>query len=360
LDSGGMMFGRQHDVSECMDNCIFQIETALLKFGGMSDAEDDKTSLVKRLFFGKLKQRIVAQPDADDNEPSAATGPSPRSSVHEREDLFSLLPVNVSDESFDLYDGLASYFVDTVEFEKRKARMEMSLVDLPPILQIQLQRAQFDRETLQPYKSQAYVKYGEVLYMDRFLDSADPEKKERSRAIQAELNECRERIHQLAAGKHAPYGPALASTAEFLLQQDALALPELDDTLVASVAAEPDVLTTELDALCARAAVLKQALEALWQSERAAEYELTSVFIHRGYSPAFGHYFFYSRRLPARPDEWFKYNDAEVSLVPKTEVLADTTGQTANPYMLVYVRKGSDMIDTVDRLGADDDAMDAK
>lgn len=46
-NGGGMMFGKQHDVSECMDNCIFQIETALLKFG-VVDAEGDKTSLVKR------------------------------------------------------------------------------------------------------------------------------------------------------------------------------------------------------------------------------------------------------------------------------------------------------------------------
>ena len=40
--------GRQHDVSECMDNCMFQIETALLDFHDMTDSEDAKTSVVKR------------------------------------------------------------------------------------------------------------------------------------------------------------------------------------------------------------------------------------------------------------------------------------------------------------------------
>lgn len=40
--------GRQHDVSECMDNCMFQIETALLDFQGMATSDDDKTSPVKR------------------------------------------------------------------------------------------------------------------------------------------------------------------------------------------------------------------------------------------------------------------------------------------------------------------------
>lgn len=40
--------GKQHDVAECMDNCMFQIETALLKFDGLGSA-DDKGSIVKRL-----------------------------------------------------------------------------------------------------------------------------------------------------------------------------------------------------------------------------------------------------------------------------------------------------------------------
>lgn len=42
--------GRQHDVSECMDNCMFQIETALLDFQDeeMDNADPDKTSIVKR------------------------------------------------------------------------------------------------------------------------------------------------------------------------------------------------------------------------------------------------------------------------------------------------------------------------
>lgn len=60
-------------------------------------------------------------------------------SVHEKEDMFSHLPVNVSEESFDIYDGLSNYFDDLVEFQGRKMKMEVSLVDVPPILQIQLQ-----------------------------------------------------------------------------------------------------------------------------------------------------------------------------------------------------------------------------
>ena len=66
----------------------------------------------------------------------------------------------------------------------------------------------------------------------------------------------------------------------------------------------------------------------------APAYELTTVFIHPGSSPSWGHYFFYSRNLPDHPESWFKYNDSDVSKVSKDEVLADTTGSTANPYMV--------------------------
>jgi len=61
-----------------------------------------------------------------------------------------------------------------------------------------LQRVQFNRELLQSWKSNAYVKFGEMLYMDRFMDTANPEKRKRSKAIQDELNVYRERVSLLA------------------------------------------------------------------------------------------------------------------------------------------------------------------
>ncbi len=42
-----VVVGKQHDVAECMDNCMFQIETALLRFDDINDSFD-KTSVVKR------------------------------------------------------------------------------------------------------------------------------------------------------------------------------------------------------------------------------------------------------------------------------------------------------------------------
>ncbi|KAI0776350.1 cysteine proteinase [Trametes elegans] len=339
-DDSVMMFGRQHDVSECMDNCMFQIETALLDFQGMATDDDDKTSPVKRLFYGKKRQRLTSlSPEEDARH---------QSSIHEKEDLFSHLHVNVADEGFDIYDGLARYFDDVVELGGQKKRMEVSLVDLPPLLQIQLQRVQFNRETQQAYKSQAYVKFGETIYMDRFLDTADPAKKARSKEIQAQLASARDRVHKLTHGKYAPFASSLANAADFLSKQTALDLPA-DDALVTSLRSEDALVSEQLRQERERTVQLKQQLEDIWKDDTSAAYELTSVFIHRGSSPSWGHYFFYSRNLPDDPDTWFKYNDSDVTAVAKDEVLADTTGSTANPYMLVFVRKGSDAIDTVHR-----------
>ncbi|KAG2022705.1 ubiquitin C-terminal hydrolase Ubp2 [Coprinopsis cinerea AmutBmut pab1-1] len=330
---GGMMFGRQHDVAECMDNCMFQIETALLKFGSKTEAD---SSIIKRLFFGKIRQRLTS------------ANLTSRASLHEKEDLFSHLPVNVTNDGVDIYDGLSGYFDDVVEYQGGKARMEVSLVDVPLLLQIQLQRVQFNRETLQPYKSQAYVKFGETIYLDRFMDSADPRKKLRSRTIQRELNSCRERIQVLLEGKNGSFASALDRASGYLgsLQQT---VPGIEDHLVSELQREKRHVEMEIDNLRVRVDQLKEELETLWGNSKEFPYELTSVFIHRGSSPSFGHYFFYSRHLPQEPDSWFKYNDSDVSVVSKDEVLQDTTGSTANPYLLVFARKGSNVVETVNR-----------
>lgn len=142
---------------------------------------------------------------------------------------------------------------------------------------------------------------------------------------------------------------------------------------MSSLRTEEALITEQLRVEREKTVQLKQQLEDIWKDETAAAYELTSVFVHRGSSPSWGHYFFYSRNLPDHPDSWFKYNDSDVTAVSKDEVLADTTGSTANPYMvrsyhvrnpcarangyrllqLVFVRKGCDAIDTVHRFNPD-------
>jgi len=154
----------------------------------------------------------------------------------------------------------------------------------------------------------------------------------------------------LSHGKHAPFAAALNSTLSFLSHQEGV---QLDEDLKAQLSKEQDFVKAEVDELRSRVIELKEELESIWSTETNACYELTSVFVHRGASPSWGHYFFYSRNLPDQPDTWFKYNDSDVTEVSKDEVLADTTGSTANPYLLVFARKGSEVIQTVKRFDPD-------
>src|SRR5882762_4657390 len=109
---------------------------------------------------------------------------------------------------------------------------------------------------------------------------------------------------------------------------------QLDEDLITQLSKEQDYVKTEIDELRFRVVKLKEELESIWRTETKTPYELTSVFVHRGASPSWGHYFFYSRNLPDQPDSWFKYNDSDVSVVSKEEVLADTTRSNANPYLV--------------------------
>lgn len=130
---------------------------------------------------------------------------------------------------------------------------------------------------------------------------------------------------------------ALKHTASFLGSEALFQLMEADgvsEFLTETLTGEGQLLEKELVSLRAEVVEMKAELEELWKEEQMAEYELTSVFIHRGSSPSWGHYFFYARNLPDKPDEWFKYNDSTVSMAKKEEVLADTTGSTANPYLV--------------------------
>jgi len=171
-----------------------------------------------------------------------------------------------------------------------------------------------------------------------------------SAAIQKELQRCRERLAVLTGGSNETILDSLAQSEGLIRNLLQGGVEEIDQSLVDYLENERNVVQQEVHDCRSRVQQLKAELEELWSDERNEEYELSSVFIHRGTSPAWGHYFFYSRDLPSNPDSWFKYNDSEVSVVSKDEVLADGTGSTANAYLLVYARKGSNVIDTVHRI----------
>lgn len=63
----------------------------------------------------------------------------------------------------------------TVNLEGKDTVRYLSISHLPPILQIQVQRVQFDRANGRAYKSTSHLAFPEIIYMDRYLDSEDAE-----------------------------------------------------------------------------------------------------------------------------------------------------------------------------------------
>jgi ubiquitin carboxyl-terminal hydrolase 25/28 len=188
-----MMFGRQNDVSEAMDNVIFQIES------GLDDSKIPKKSVptlsgkpcsfVQGLFYGTSRQVLEFEAEPE--------------STRIKEEPFCYQLVDVAKDGNDLYDGLdAAFQPSSVEIEGKKVKRQDILTQLPPILQIQLQRVQFDRATSRVYKSNAYMPFPQTLRMGRYLatDGRSPEfasKKKRSIELMAELTKLQATLARL-------------------------------------------------------------------------------------------------------------------------------------------------------------------
>ena len=179
------LFGRQQDVTECIENVLFQIEAAFKPTG--IDDDGEQIDIVKELFYGKTKQILESEEDGSNHR--------------EKTERFSSLLVDVAEGPRDLYDALDSYFgEDIMKLEDGETRRTVTIAQLPPVLQIQIQRVQFDRVMNRPFKSNALLRFDETIYMDRYLDSDDPELKRKRREVsdwRIELSKLKKRLLDL-------------------------------------------------------------------------------------------------------------------------------------------------------------------
>lgn len=92
------------------------------------------------------------------------------------QELFSHLLVDVAEGDRDIYSALDSSFdIERVDLEGREAKRFLSISHLPPILQIQVQRVQYDRAKASAYKSNSHLSFPNTIYLDRYMDTIDPE-----------------------------------------------------------------------------------------------------------------------------------------------------------------------------------------
>lgn len=341
-------WGRQQDVAECIDNVLFQIEAALKPTE--HDEDGEQLDLIKDLFYGETKQIL----DIKDNKPKL--------------ERFSNTIVTLETEGQDLYQALDGVFdAREVELGGKEVKMKLTIAKAPPILQVQIQRVGFDLKTMSAVKSNIYLALDQSIYLDRYLDTESEDilqKREDYWLWKKELATTAERKIELqnllaatevAGPQHSDHiWSATANEVnssdeeeEHLHIENVSALTSTEqlrrgsvreivlDVEEPEVALTKDQLETELRVCEAKERDLSWKTRHLFDEHISHEYRLHSVFIHRG-EASHGHYWVYIYDFER--DMWRKYNDEEVTDVPKEEIFQDRKGSNENPYMLSYVR----------------------
>jgi ubiquitin carboxyl-terminal hydrolase 25/28 len=111
------------------------------------------------MFYGKTKSYITAE-----------TG------VRAKEELWSDIKVDVATGTRDIYAAIDGAFdVQKVDVDGKEVEQFGAISKLPPVLQIQVQRVQFDQVKKTSFKSTHHLELKDTIYLDRYMDTNDPE-----------------------------------------------------------------------------------------------------------------------------------------------------------------------------------------
>ena len=160
--------GAQQDVTEVIANVLFQLQCAIK--AESVDESGEQIDQIKELFFAKQKSYTTNQ----------------RGEIRSKEEFVSDIKVDVASGPRDIYAALDGAFdVQEVEVGGSLEPQYATISKLPPVLQILVQRAQFDPEKRITFKSINHLNLRETIYMDRYMDSTDPDLKQRREACWA-------------------------------------------------------------------------------------------------------------------------------------------------------------------------------
>lgn len=328
--------GRQQDVTECIGNVLYQLESASTPIS-IDPVDNEQDDLIKQLFYGKTKQEIV---------PLDTTR-----QIRTKFERFLSLMVNVSDHPKDIYDALDAYFMDeTLSLEEYgEVQKKLSITEFPRILQIQIQRVYYDREKFMPFKSIEPLPFSQTLYMDRYMNSDDPELVAKKLECQDLKNQLKQlKIRQAELLQRNEHGlsqkESLMGTTKLLqtsyLQENDIVLPgpaNVQEQLITNLTGIIQTINDELTKIYNEVQDLEYKIDHLFDNFQQMAYSLFAVFIHRG-EASYGHYWVYVRD-GTNSGIWRKYNDETVTEVPESEVFNFMQGNTATPYFLVLVQK---------------------
>ena len=155
-------YGAQQDVTEVIANVLFQLQCAIK--ADALDESGEQIDQVKELFFGKQKSYTRNKAGV----------------IRTKEEYMSDIKVDVASGSRDIYAALdGAYDVQDVEVGGDVEPQYTSISRLPPVLQIHVQRVQFDPVKKSSFKSNNHLELKETIYMDRYMESDNPDLLER-------------------------------------------------------------------------------------------------------------------------------------------------------------------------------------
>ncbi|KAF3490497.1 ubiquitin-specific protease [Arthroderma uncinatum] len=332
--------GAQQDVTEVINNVLFQAQCAIKPT--KIDADGNQIDLIMDLFYGQTKSYITAM-----------------NGIRSKNELWSDIKVDVATGSRDIYAAIDGAFDrQNVHVEGADAEQYGAISKIPPVLQVQVQRVQFDQVKKSSFKSTHHLDLKETIYMDRYMDVPEHDsmglyKRRREKwAWKEELNGLRARRAELL-NNDVPL-PSLKKWASLpdVFKDARDKIQDLrsmgDDPEIADEAIEIDEQVTtqlsnletmtrgELARIDSRAEQLTQLIDNQFSDMQSLPYHLYAVFIHHG-SVEFGHYYIYI--FDFEKQIWRKYNDTEVTEVHSTaEIFSDRNLQNPpTPYFLVYL-----------------------
>lgn len=338
--------GSQQDVTECISNVLTQIESAMKP--DIFEENNEQIDMIKALFYGKTKQRLVPVDNKTKEE-------IPNANVRTKVESFLNLIVNIGDHPKDIYDALDTFFTeDLLELEDGEVKRSLTIIELPNILQIQIQRVQFDRERFIPVKSTEPIPFEEKLYMDRYLETEDQVIIHKRK----DIFHWRRRVQELNAEKEnilstneqgMSIRDVLKSTRNFLSSD---AMKGLDIPVDMNTLEVLDLEINRLDKLLLNINneldILHNNINQQFKGFTKVGYSVFAIFIHRGQA-SYGHYFIYIR--DPKSNVYRKYNDEHVSEVPLEEVFNFSDGNTATPYYLSFIK--DELLDKITPLQRD-------
>lgn len=362
--------GTQQDVSECLDNMLFQIEAALAAHPDRPWAAA-RAETLHTLFVGRTTQQLRLAHDANTNGSDGS--PTRASRPHIKEETFQMIPITLLPETDSLYDALDTFFDDEALLgaDGQTVQRTVRLCDAPPLLQLQVQRVQYDRTRHRAVKNQARLALEDTLFLDRYMDldtaPHDDAAHARHHATQADrraMARLRTRLAEVWGEQESKSVPAqltaLAHSLPSLPRSDALQ-KLLTPQHLAQLPHAADALRAEAGAVRQELEATRAQIQARWAPHQHIAYQLAAVFMHRGTSHAapptrahhptgeasHGHYFLDQRDFAK--NEWVLLNDTRVHTIPFADVLreyvpwhcaraTDPSPTGATSYLVVYVR----------------------